>query len=89
MGQCPYGEVCVSSLWNDVIWTDVARNEKGYVVERAVLTVDGWSEWEVVARLPRNSEVFHDTTTDYGAPVAYQVSAWNQVGVGSTVIGLD
>ena len=54
---CPPGQVCIQSERVLVTWRDVARNEKGYVVERSVFDGLTWWPWELVTPngLPKNS----------------------------------
>ncbi len=59
-----------------LLWTDNANNESTYIVERRI-GADG--QWEEIAELPRNFDVYVDGDLEEGVDYFYRVHARNWV----------
>lgn len=83
---CPPGYVCAEALHIAVQWSDVAKTETGYVVDRAAVDVNGLplEPFQRLAVLPKGSEFFTDWSPLWGIPVVYRVGAVNRCGVNYT-----
>lgn len=68
-----------------IYWRDVANNETGYIVERAIV-YNLWGrigEYVEIDRLPANSQEYHDSIKP--GTYAYRIKAFNEAGASNGV----